>query len=689
MATLPRRKLRLIALQLVAALFICYVLYARHGDLPKAPLLESARLASFMNTDPPKVTPVKSSFDWSHVKLEHLPLTKSSSKLHDSPKVTFPRIQHRFETESPAAAEQRLSRREAVRRVFQRDWEHYRQHAWLKDAVNPISGSSKDQFAGWAAMLVDSLDALWIMGLRTEFDEAVAAVAGIDFGHASSSRVNMFETTIRYLGGLLAAYDLSGRDVLLTKAVELGDLLYAGFNTPNQMPVDFIDFERAKSGKGLTVESWVVSASPGSLSMEMTRLSQVTGDMKYFDAVMGVMRVFEEQQSRTRLPGLWPIWVSMRDKDVSARSEFTLGGSADSLFEYLPKMYALTGGWEPMYGTMSKSFMEAANKHMIFRPMLPDEQDILMSGNVKVDSNGASSFDPETEHLTCFIGGTMALGGRLFNQPHDVETGTKLAKGCGYAYRAFTTGIMPERIDMLPCDPPRASVCKWDEDVWIQERQKRPEYKEHLPKGFTTAKDPRYLLRPEAIESIFVSYRITGDPELLEMAWDMFRAVDKGSEAQYGHASIKDVTQAVDDLPKEDYMESFWLAETLKYFYLIFSSPDLISLDEWVLNTEAHPFRIPADQAPEHHQRRHAHPDPNTDPQLPRIVLIPACFRCLFLQVSPDDVLLPGELLRRVAHGCDRGVRPALLLCLFGFWLRDADDVQDVARGAAAGFASA
>jgi mannosyl-oligosaccharide alpha-1,2-mannosidase len=43
---------------------------------------------------------------------------------------------------------------------------------------------------------------------------------------------------------------------------------------------------------------------------------------------------------------------------------------------------------------------------------------------------------------------------------------------------------------------------------------------------------------------------------------------------------------------KEDYMESFWMAETLKYFYLCFADPELVGLDEWVLNTEAHPFRL-------------------------------------------------------------------------------------------------
>ena len=40
-------------------------------------------------------------------------------------------------------------------------------------------------------------------------------------------------------------------------------------------------------------------------------------------------------------------------------------------------------------------------------------------------------------------------------------------------------------------------------------------------------------------------------------------------------------------------LQSFWLSETLKYFYLIFSPPFLISLDDFVFNTEAHPFRRP------------------------------------------------------------------------------------------------
>ena len=87
--------------------------------------------------------------------------------------------------------------------------------------------------------------------------------------------------------------------------------------------------------------------------------------------------------------------------------------------------------------------------------------------------------------------------------------------------------------------------------------------------------------RPEAIESIFVLYRITGDRTLQDHAWEMFKSIEKLAKTNYGYTSLVDVSNP--DGKQEDRCESFWLAETLKYFYLIFSEPDLVSLDEFVL----------------------------------------------------------------------------------------------------------
>lgn len=76
-------------------------------------------------------------------------------------------------------------------------------------------------------------------------------------------------------------------------------------------------------------------------------------------------------------------------------------------------------------------------------------------------------------------------------------------------------------------------------------------------------------------------YRITGDKSLQDAAWRMFQRIEKITRTEHAHAAIEDVRDP--DTPQLDYMESFWLAETLKYFYLIFSEPSLISLDEYVL----------------------------------------------------------------------------------------------------------
>lgn len=84
-------------------------------------------------------------------------------------------------------------------------------------------------------------------------------------------------------------------------------------------------------------------------------------------------------------------------------------------------------------------------------------------------------------------------------------------------------------------------------------------------------------------------YRITGDTIWQEKGWVMFCAIIEATKTEFGHSSLEYITR---EKPSwSDGMESFWLAETLKYFYLLFSEPSVISLDEWVLNTEAHPFR--------------------------------------------------------------------------------------------------
>lgn len=541
-----QRRYVVIVLAFVIGIWWCF------SDYGRPPTVGFAQLERLMNTGPPHVKPAESSFDWAGISFRFHP-----GDLEPLPTGTpedIPPIQFKFGRESYADAANREARLREVRRVFQDDWQAYRQYAWMKDALKPVTGGYTDQFSGWAATLVDSLDTLWIMGLKDEFNEAVNAAAGIDFGNSTSPRVNTFETNIRYLGGLLAAYDLSKRDALLVKAKELGDMLYAGFNTENRMPVDFIDFERAKTGRGLEVEPLVVSASPGTLSLELTRLSQLTGEPQYYDAIAKITDVFYRGQNQTRLPGIWPTSVSMRKQDVITGQQFTLAGCADSLYEYLPKMHALLGGLEPKYEMMARGFMETAKQTLLFRPMVPGNESILISSSGWVDPDGDFIQDEETEHLACYLGGTYAIAGKMFRNPEYVEIGAKLTLGCVYAYRAFPTGMAPERWNMVACTPDEK--CEWDQERFANATRRRPQWKPHLPLGFTSAKDPRYILRPEAIESVFIMYRITGNRAYQDLGWDMFAAITNGTRTALGtHAAVRDVTKALPSLAQDDYME--------------------------------------------------------------------------------------------------------------------------------------
>ncbi|TIA44821.1 seven-hairpin glycosidase [Aureobasidium pullulans] len=278
--------------------------------------------------------------DWSQVPKQH-PVTSLHALPTGKPK-KLPNIQYSFPTESSSEKTLREERRLAVLDAFKRAWNSYREHAWMADELTPISGEKRNTFAGWAATLVDALDTLWIMGLKAEFNEAVAAAVSIDFASTAQEEINVFETTIRYMGGFLSAYDLSADERLLVKAKELGEMLLHAFDTPNHMPITRWKVMDARRGAPQIADPVTLVAEIGSLVMEFTRLSQITGDSRWFDATHRVMKLFEEQQSKTHVPGMWPILVNAREMDLTWHTDFTLGAMSDSAYEYLPKMYDKT-----------------------------------------------------------------------------------------------------------------------------------------------------------------------------------------------------------------------------------------------------------------------------------------------------------------------------------------------------------
>jgi mannosyl-oligosaccharide alpha-1,2-mannosidase len=173
---------------------------------------------------------------------DHFPIPPEKLiRLPTEKPLDIPKIQAVFKDESPVQKKAREVKLAKIKEAFQFSWDGYKTHAWMHDELTPTTGSYKDPFNGWAATLVDSLDTLWIMGMEDEFRQAMLAIREIDFTTSLRHDIPVFETTIRYLGGLLSAYDLTGgkQDILLRLAKELGDVLMGAFDTPNRMPLTY------------------------------------------------------------------------------------------------------------------------------------------------------------------------------------------------------------------------------------------------------------------------------------------------------------------------------------------------------------------------------------------------------------------------------------------------------------------
>lgn len=353
----------------------------------------------------------------------------------------------------------------------------------------------------------------------------------------------------------------------------------------------------------------------GSLSLEFTRLTQLTGDLKYYDAVQRIANEFENGQDNTRLPGMWPVVVDVQTPSFKEDTTFTLGGMSDSLYEYLPKQYLILGGLLSQPKKLYENFIGVAKERLFFRIYNPQNKPLTISGSARIYTSGKIALVPRTEHLTCFAGGMVALASKIFDRPEDLAVAEELTNGCVWAYDTSANGISPEIFTVMPCE--KGSDCTWSDQVWYDHINEAASWKpapgeahssagavkhakeliknHRLTPGMVSIDDRRYILRPEAIESVFLMYRITGDRKWQDTAWRMFQRVEKATRTEFGASAIADITVEPEQLAasRTDSMESFWLAETLKYYYLCFESFDKVSLDEYVLNTEAHPLRRP------------------------------------------------------------------------------------------------
>ena len=446
------------------------------------------------------------------------------------------------------------ARRERVRAMFVHAWTGYKTHAWGHDELTPVSKGFNDRWGGWGITIVDSLDTLAILGLHDELRLAREHVKGIDWESAEAGPLSVFEVAIRHLGGLLGAYTLTKDSVYLTKAQELADRLLPAFDTPSGMSAAEFDMftNLAPANK-----RHPCLAEVGSLQLEFSYLSILTKNPRYAAEANRFYEFLQDAKERddvsSPVKGMWPLHFDPVE-GTFADDVVSVGGQGDSFYEYLLKLYLLDGQREPWLRRLYDDAVEGMKAHLMH---LTQDGKLYVS---PYDKGVAHTMD----HLSCFLPGLLALGARKGTT--DMKLAERLAETCYAMYTATHTSIGAEVVGFAGGS-------------------------ERLAGHDFTTLDARYQLRPETLESLFVLYRLTKKVKYREWAWEIFLAIELNCKTDAGYSGLTDV-----DLPqggeKDDRMESFFLAETVKYLYLIFSDDDsLIDLNEYVLSTEAHPFR--------------------------------------------------------------------------------------------------
>ena len=222
-------------------------------------------------------------------------------------------------------------------------------------------------------------------------------------------------------------------------------------------------FQYAKAGSSLDVTA--STAVPN-----VDELSRSKGsNLKRHLAQEDVTRATKTAESDAYdLPACQP--QGLASPPESSHEEFTIGGQADSVYEYLPKEYMLLGGLEDVYRRMYEMAVETTKKYLLFRPMVPEDRNLLLSGVLRtsghLDDPDDLSLNPEGTHLTCFAGGMFAIGAKIFNREDDMDIARKLTEGCIWAYEVTATGIMPERYLAAPCQ--NQDQCHWNETLYRQ-----------------------------------------------------------------------------------------------------------------------------------------------------------------------------------------------------------------------------
>ncbi|KAH8241946.1 hypothetical protein KR038_003159 [Drosophila bunnanda] len=436
-------------------------------------------------------------------------------------------------------------------------WHNYKRYAWGKNELRPLSRCPHwggiFLFHHLGATIVDALDTLYIMGLEKEYREGRDWIEREFSLDRINAELNVFETNIRFVGGMLTLYAFTGDPLYKERAQQIADKLLPAFKTRTGIPYGLVSTETgAARNHEWASDGNSILAEFGTLHLEFTYLSDITGNPVYRERVQTIRQVLK----KLRKPkGLYPNYLNP-ETGKWGQCHISLGGLGDSYYEYLLKSWLQSGQRDAEAREMYDEAMQAILEKMVR---------ISRGGLIYVSDLTNNWMEHKMDHLACFSGGMFALGAATRQNAYTdryMAVGKGIANTCHESYIRTPTQLGPETF----------------------------RFSEALEARALRSQEKAYVLRPETFESYFVLWRLTHDQKYRDWGWEGVLALEKHCRTPYGYSGLRNVYQQPP--PKDDVQQSYFLAETLKYLYLLFSDDSVLPLDKWVFNTEAHPLPI-------------------------------------------------------------------------------------------------
>jgi len=416
---------------------------------------------------------------------------------------------------------------ESVRAEMAWAWRNYVERAFGHDQIKPVSGGAEEFFfpngPGLGLSMVEALDTLYLMGLDAELESAVSWITR-NLRFDIDDYIQVFETNIRMVGGLLSGWMATKDKRLLDLAHDLATRLMPAFTkSPTGMPYRFVNLRT-----GAVRDPVSFPAEIGSYIPEFGTLGKAVGDTRFFDAAKAASKGCFDRRSKL---DLIPDTIDIETGQWKSRRA-TIGPPSDSYYEYL------WGGWFLFGDGDLKKWFE------IFTAAALQHQAVRVGGRLwfaQVDYETGELRDHHQSELAAFYAGLLAKAGHMAHARDYLES---------WAVVQAKYRVLPEGFDFRTFAFERAT------------NELRPEF-------------------ADSCSALFFADRSDHWRELGRVHFENMKAT---SRAPYGYASIADITTG--PMKQSDSCPGYWWAEQMKYYWLMFSGTKRFDYDRHYLSTE-------------------------------------------------------------------------------------------------------